>query len=88
MELRQMAQCSAQESQLHMATLFHFLISNRGAGRELPDAFPTLVEAVAVAAAESSISMSSTMVAGCESVAVCCFHEKLAVKWREAGELF
>ena len=47
-----------------MATLFHFFISKRGAGRELPDAFPTLAVAVAaVAAAESSISISSTMVA-------------------------
>ena len=30
--LRQMAQVSAQMSQLHMVTAFHFLISNRGAG--------------------------------------------------------
>ncbi len=61
-----------------MATLFHFLISNRGVGRELPDAFPTLVEAVAVAAAESSISMSSTMVLVARVVAVWFSWEKLA----------
>lgn len=54
---RQIAQCSAQESQLHIATLFHFLISKRGAGRALPP----LPAAAAVPAAESSISMSSTM---------------------------
>ena len=53
---RQIAQCSAQESQLHIATLFHFLISKRGAGRALPP-----LPAAAVPAAESSISMSSTM---------------------------
>lgn len=67
MELRQMAQCSAQESQLHIAIEFHFLISKRGAGRALPDALPALaVEALVapVEAAVSSISMSSTMVAG------------------------
>ncbi len=75
-ELRQMAQCSAQESQLHMATAFHFLISNRGAGM-LPG-LPPLPEVAAVAdssaaglfvsLAESSITMSSTMVAS----SVCC----------------
>jgi len=31
-ELRQMAQVSAQMSQDHMATAFHFLISKRGGG--------------------------------------------------------
>lgn len=32
MELRQIAQCSAQLSHDHIATAFHFLISKRGAG--------------------------------------------------------
>ena len=44
-EFRQMAQVSAQISHDHMATAFHFLISNRGAELELP----VVVAAVAAA---------------------------------------
>ena len=43
MELRHMAQCSAHESHDHIATAFHFLISNRGT--EADAAAPLVAEA-------------------------------------------
>ena len=56
-ELRQMAQVSAQESQDHMATAFHFLISKRGAGRDfLADFFLSVGAAAAAAAGGLALS--------------------------------
>lgn len=59
-ELRQMAQVSAQESQDHMATAFHFLISKRGAGRDfLADFFLSVGAAAAAAAAAGGLALSA-----------------------------
>jgi len=81
-ELRQMAQVSAQMSQLHMATAFHFLISKRGgafleggfleAAAGLESSFGVVVVEV-VAAAASDISTSSVffLMPGMVVVVVC-----------------
>ena len=56
-----MAHVSAQESQDHMATAFHFLISKRGGGRDfLEGFFLSLVEDDGLESAEGAASAIST----------------------------